>query len=194
MHSSPAFVENPFATRHTRPGRLRFLFSDGSSAESLISHLREHHWWGEVIGPHGSGKSSLLAALRPLLADAGRDLVSVELHDGQRRLPSDVWRMVRWSPHVQLVIDGYEQLFRWERWRIKRRCRIAGCGLLVTAHASVGLPLLYRTKPDFDLALRVVNSLSKAIPAHEVEACFRATRGDLREMLFALYDHFEQRR
>lgn len=187
-------VENPFATRHTRPGRLPFLFGDDVSAEGLISRLREHAWWGEIIGPHGSGKSTLLAALRPLLAMAGRDVVNIELHDGQRRLPADVLRNVRWSSRVQLLIDGYEQLNRMERWRIKRRARITGCGLLITAHASVGLPLLYQTHADLDLALRVVQSLSTAISANEVKQCFQASRGDLREMLFALYDRFEQRR
>lgn len=194
MDSSPALVENPFATRRTRPGRLPFLFPSGTSADALVSRLREHAWWGEVLGPHGSGKSTLLATLRPLLVEAGRELVNVELHNGERRLPSDVWHKVHWTARVQLVIDGYEQLNRWQRWRIKRRCRIAGCGLLVTAHATVGLPLLYQIRPDIDQALRVVDSLTNAVSATDVETCFRASRGDLREMLFALYDRFEQRR
>ena len=58
-----------------------------------------------------------------------------------------------------IVVDGYEQLSRWNRWRLRRYCRRKGLGLLITAHADMGLPWLYRTQCDQAIALAVVERL-----------------------------------
>ena len=58
----------------------------------------ENGWWGEILGPHGAGKSALLATLIPAVERAGRRPVLVELHDGQRRLPLDLSCGRRLSP------------------------------------------------------------------------------------------------
>ncbi len=196
MIEAPLSRGNPFATRHTRPGSLPFLFPAGEDVAQLIERLRTAGWWGEIVGPHGSGKSTLLAALEPELKKAGRQVLRNSLHDGQRQLPADVWRQ-RFTSHTQLVIDGYEQLGRWQRWRIKRRCKLSNCGLLATVHSSAGLPELYRTSPDLEMAVRIVQSLlsdeDRTISADQITACFRAHHGNLREMLFALYDVYERR-
>jgi hypothetical protein len=187
---------NPFSTRYTRPGRVPFVFRDGEEVGMLVARLRAGGWWGEIIGPHGSGKSTLLAALMPALEAAGRDVLHVALHNGQRRLPADVWRR-RFTRSTQPVIDGYEQLSRWQRLCLKRRCQVSGCGLLATAHAPTGLPELYRTRPDLETAIRVVQSLladeEVVVSAEEITACFDTHRGDMRETLFALYDLCERR-
>jgi hypothetical protein len=189
---------NPFATRYTRPGQLRYVFPPGQEPEGLISRLRTSGWWGQIVGPHGSGKSTLLAELVPALEAAGRRVVLIELHDGQRRLPASIVQQVKLEAASQWAIDGYEQLTRWQRLAIKRRCRLAGCGLLVTAHGSVGLPELCCTRPDLETAHRIVQSLlgehAAVIPAGEIERSFYQQRGNLREMLFALYDVYERRR
>ena len=53
------------------------------------------------------------------------------------------------------LIDGYEQLSRWNRFCLQRRCKRWGHGLLVTAHSDVGLPELYRTGVTVETAVRV---------------------------------------
>jgi hypothetical protein len=173
------------------------VFAADESIAGLVERLRTDGWWGEIVGPHGSGKSTLLAALMPQLKAAGRNVLHVALHNGQRRLPAHVWRE-RFTPLTQVVIDGYEQLSRWQRMRIRRRCKLSRCGLLATAHASVGLPPLYRTSPTYEIAVRVVQSLlagdEAAMGNEEVRHFFEAQRGDMREMLFALYDVYERRR
>src|SRR3989442_1545921 len=53
--SAPRVVtSNPFSTRFIRPGVIPFVFADGQSPETLVEQLRQHHWWGQIIGPHGS--------------------------------------------------------------------------------------------------------------------------------------------
>ena len=88
--SAPAALlhcENPFSAGRIRPGAMPFLHAAGGDAGMLLERLRQNQWCGQIVGGHGTGKSSLLAALIPAIQDAGRHTLAVELHDGQRRLP-----------------------------------------------------------------------------------------------------------
>ena len=197
MDVSPA-SDNPFCTRWVRPGAIPFLFPPGENAEKLVDRLRQAGWWGEITGPHGSGKSALLAALTAAIERAGRRTVLVVLHDTERRLPVDLRNDPRLRPPVLMMVDGYEQLSRWQRLVLKRFCRRQGTGLLVTAHDSVGLPPLYRTVAMLDVAAQIVAQLmgdrKPPFTPEEVSQCLSRRGGNLREMLFDLYDLFEQRR
>lgn len=188
---------NPFATRGVRPGTVPYLFPSGSSAESLVRQLQNNHWIGEIVGPHGSGKSALLHSLVPHLQAAGRDVVLVVLQAGERRLPDSV-ASSRWTPNMLVVIDGFEQLGWWSRWRLRSARRRVGCGLLVTTHASVGLPLLWRTKPTVEMTQELVRQLqvgaAPRIHDRDVAISFANHAGDVREVLFELHDLYEQRR
>lgn len=187
---------NPFSTRFVRPGALPFLFSNGETAERLADRFVAQGWQGQIVGPHGTGKSTLLAALVPCIERGGRKTLRFALHDGERRLPITREQRLALSADDVLVIDGFEQLSAFNRWRIARFCRRRGVGLLATAHADVGLPELYRTETNRELARQIVAALGashESISPAEVDAAFSAHRGDLRETLFALYDLYEQR-
>lgn len=186
---------NPFSTRFIRPGAIPYLFEEGESTASVIERLRSHDWGGQIIGPHGSGKSTLLAALVPALAAAGRAVISLALHQGERRLPP--FDREQLTASAQLIIDGYEQLSWWSRWRVRSLCRRASAGLLVTAHADAGLPMIYQTQPSEAVAQRVVESLlpseGAAIEAEDIRRAYLAAGGNLREMLFRLFDVHQSR-
>ncbi len=194
----PATVENPFCSRQVRPGGIPYLFSSGQDAADLVDRLRRNGWWGQVVGPHGSGKSALLAALMPAIERAGRRPLLVELHDGQRRLPLELKSGPDPDRATVLIVDGYEQLGYWQRFRLKRFCRRSGPGLLVTVHAPAGLPDLFRTSANLELAQQVVGQLQRNHPAHvaaeDVAERFAQYGDNLRELLFDLYDLYEQRR
>ncbi len=195
-HSDLADV-NPFSTRYIRPGALPFLFSAGAQAADLVARLRQQRWWGQIVGPHGSGKSSLLAALRPSLETAGLAPLIVTLHQGQRRL--DVALNDQLAGQTRLmVIDGYEQLGWMARCRLKHFCRRHGLGLLVTSHRGCGLPPLFQTQATLPQAQAIVEQLQAGFAARiapdDVRAALQRHGGNLREMLFDLYDLYESRR
>lgn len=187
---------NPFCARRLRPGAVPYVFPSGVGLAEVLARLEQAGWRGQIVGPHGSGKSTLLESLIPAIEAAGRPVVRFTLHDGQRRLPADFVRRALPSGTV-VVIDGYEQLSWWQRFRVQRRCRAENLGLLVTSHRSCGLPLIYAPRVDLELACRVVSHLlaghPKRVTHHDVAARLAAHRGNLRETLFDLYDLYELR-
>jgi hypothetical protein len=70
--------------------------------------------------------------------------------------------------------------------------------LLVTAHDDLGLPPLWRTETSAELTQRVVARLlddgdAGWLRAEQLARLFAAHQGNVREVLFALYDLYEQR-
>lgn len=187
-------MTNPFSTRFIRPGAIPYVFPTGESAAALVEQLQSQQWWGQIIGPHGSGKSTLLATLVLALEAAGRTVITFSLHQGQHRLPPLDHASL--TAHTQLVIDGYEQLSWWNKGRLKSLCRRLGCGLLVTAHADMGLPTLYHISPTVETTAAVVANLlpqgDVRITPEVIAAAFIATGGNPRETLFRLYDVYRQ--
>ena len=176
---------NPFCTRHVRPGAIPFRFPEGLDATALVDRLEANGWRGQIVGPHGSGKSTLLEALLPELRRR-RAVVRVELHDCERRLPAEAWAA---GEGTLLVIDGYEQLGWWTRWRVRRHWR----ALLVATHRGQGLPDLYRTGVTAELAGAIVRELHEdEVP--DLGRMLASHRGNLREVLFELYDRYEAMR
>ena len=194
------FSANPFSTRHVRPGSVDYVFGEGEDAGRIVARLQAAGWRGEIVGPHGSGKSALLAALIPEIRRVGKAPLLVELHDGQRRLPIDLTGL---ALNSVLIVDGYEQLGFGARFRLasfrrryfRRRVfrQQGGIGLLVTAHRSVGFCELHRTRPTIELAIKIVERLAADVPREDIQRAFDRRDGNIREMLFDLYDLFEQR-
>ncbi len=188
---------NPFATRFIRPGAIEYLFPAGISAATLAADLERNHWRGSLMGPHGSGKSSLLMALIPELERLGRQLVRQQLQGGQRTLtwPDLNWRA--WTLNTLVVIDGYEQLSLWQRLLLRARIHQRRAGLLVTAHQPVSLPLIYTTRPTPDLAQQIVRQLLTAgderITPEDVSLACAAHPGNIRETLLCLFDLYRSR-
>jgi len=211
----PSRRGNPFATCWTRPGALAFRFAEGLGAEQLVARLAAQNWRGEIVGPHGSGKSTLVETLKPALGAAGCRVHAIALRDGQRRLPTDLGLgegeapaeprdmhacgSAEASPSRALVIvDGYEQLGWLGRLQLKRHCRRTGAGLLVTCHAPTGLPTLIRLSPDQRLIEQLVADLcaevSTKIAIADVAASHACHGSNVREIFFDLYDRHEMLR
>jgi len=188
--------ENPFATRFTRPGAIAFIFPPGITAESLVDRLESYAWRGQIIGPHGAGKTSLLHALCPELERRGRSNAWISLRDGQRTLPGGALPGMPIDRPCQVIVDGYEQLTWWTRWRFNRQCKKHGWGLLVTAHASVGLPTVFEVQPQLQVLQQIARQLAATsswqIADSEIAELFDRTGRNIRESLFELYDAYQR--
>ncbi|MGA2259432.1 MAG: hypothetical protein ABSG53_32560 [Thermoguttaceae bacterium] len=189
---------NPFCAARLRPGTIDFVFEQGKSLEQLVDALAAKAWRGQITGGHGTGKSTLLAALTPAVESRGRPVKSITLSARQRHLPRRFTRSLqRTAGRGVAAVDGVEQLPIWNRLLLKRFCQTRGVGLIVASHRSAHLPSLYETSVDEIRAWSVVQRLQDGFPPYIqigdlVERLARHL-GNLREALFDLYDLYEER-
>lgn len=191
-------LSNPFSAARLRPGTIDFVFESGKSLEQLVDSLEANAWRGQITGCHGTGKSTLLAALTPAIEARSRLVKSVTLMAGQRRLPHDFIASLRLTAGVGVAaVDGIEQLHFWNRILLKQACRTHGIGLVVASHRSAGLSSLYETAVDETRAWKVVEQLQDGFPPRidrgDLTARLGRHAGNLREALFDLYDLYEER-
>lgn len=196
MTTTAGGLRNPFATRHTRPGRL--VPRDAAGVPLDLEALAARALTlgvAAIEGPHGAGKTNLLAALARRLGADGRPVEAIRVRSARDAL--QVLGCIRRSRRGGTVcVDGWEALGRpgaaLVRWSAARR----HVGLIVTCHRALGLPTLVRCTTTPALLARLVADL----PEHEglirdsdITAAFAARRGDVREALYDLYDRFERR-
>jgi len=190
--------QNPFSTARVKPGAIEFHFCDDFSAARLVAVLQENRWRGEVVGPHGSGKSTLLRTLFPAIEAAGRKVRCYVVKPNDRHLSMFTADQATWTDSTQVVIEGYELLSRRGQKLLDRVCREKQAGLLITCHKPQGLPTLFQTSITVELAISLVEQLlSKEcdfITPADVRDSFSRHGQNLRELLFEMYDLYEQRR
>jgi hypothetical protein len=137
-----------------------------------------------------------LHTLRSEIERRGRSVLWISLRDGQGTLPSEALPSRPCDQPCQVVIDGYEQLSWWTRWRLNRQCKQFGWGLLVTAHASVGLQTVFEVHPQLQVLQQIARQLALTsgwqIGDAEIVQVFDRTGRNIRESLFELYDAYER--
>jgi hypothetical protein len=179
---------------------IPYQFPEGENANALVERLRAARWRGQVVGPHGSGKSTLLATLLPELSRVLDEVIVARLHQDYRQLPVHVehalGRMAPSSSQHLLMLDGFEQLSFRQRRRLQRRCQAHRLGLLVSTHRRLlGLPVVYQTRATPDSAWRVIRHLLREaecpLTQEDIATRLAAHAGNLRELLFELYDWYE---
>jgi hypothetical protein len=198
MPESNSTVTNPFSATRLRPGTIDFIFEHGMSLAQIVDALEANRWRGQITGRHGTGKSTLLAALIPAIEGRGRIVKGLTLGAGQRSWPRGYLTSLRLTAGLGVaVVDGIEQLSPWSRLRLKRCCKSNGLGLLVASHRSTRLPSIYQTKIDVPLAWKVVerfqDGFAPLVRIGDLVEKLAQRHGNLREALFDLYDLYEER-
>lgn len=237
---------NPFSTCCVRPGALAYVFelpsatateandiagnsrfANGEFRRAVINRICDRltaAGSGCIVGPHGSGKSTLIEDLLPTLRSRFAQLDRVKLcappADPVTRLPRLLGRplIVRRhhrqasatvsaslsdrGPGSLLVIDGIEQLNGWGRRRILRQAARRRSAVLATSHRRLpGLPVIFRTRLFPELITHLTGELLyDASPAirravtDELASRDLTKLENLREFWFELYDVAESSR
>jgi len=179
---------NPFSTRFVRPDRTDYRFADGQDADTVAAAViaqLTRCGTAAIVGPHGTGKSTLLHALVQRLSDvfphvpwiqfSSADNAAQELRRWQRE--QEIAGEPSAASTTCLVIDGFEQLpwtarqrliwqsRRWTTWRShNRRLPVRPC-LLVTAHRPQwGVRTIFRTDWDRALVSRLTAEKLRDLP------------------------------
>lgn len=221
MNPSFAFREsNPFSTKCTSPGKVNYRFSasaSGGSAHTVNTHLElllqtlKASSRAAVVGPHGTGKSTLLHTFLPLLQKSYPKVAFHQLNNDPtlgflKRFKERVGASKRIRKELYelpagglLVIDGWEQL----SWLARRRVVGSSIGhrltLLVTCHRRLpGWTLLHETKASPELIRWLAKDLLSDSP-HTIKKLIdeklKARKLDpatnVRELWFDMYDVIE---
>lgn len=191
LPSAAGLPPNPFATSRTRPAAAPFAPTGQASVAGVLLALEGTGLRGQILGPHGAGKSTLWERVAECLVSRGYAVHVVRLRGAA---PAPDGGLPHRDPSAVVMIDGFERLPRWRRWWFATiRCR----GLIVTSHRSVGLPTVARLAPmlaEARVAFRaVVGPHPTPVTEEDLAKAFHRCGGNLRETWFDLYDLHERR-
>ncbi|MBO7725649.1 MAG: hypothetical protein J6S40_04200 [Thermoguttaceae bacterium] len=220
---------NPFSVGYVQPGSIPYFFEptfieeirrSASSlyvqafAEAFQKKMELSTWIGcryldekfaagryraQVVGPHGSGKSTMTESFAKYLNLTGIGVVKSAIHSGTHTLPDELRAELDRRPaddavKCVVIFDGYEQLGALSRLRLRRLCRSKNLGLLVTTHKRqwfVG-PVLYRTATSDETLEKIVSYLlddSQRCPGKTIlRELRRRHKNNVRAILDGLYD------
>ncbi len=176
---------NPFSTKFWTPGVISYRFREETESCERIIDAFEQYGGGQIVGPHGSGKSTLIESLKKVFQRNGYDIRHAMLNDRSRRLPAGFSLEELREPFVRIV-DGFEQLSFWDRWRL--RGKFPGRFLIVTHRPVDRLPVLYRTVPRFEVFSELVCQLGGKHGDDELRRLFDDFEGNFRDAFLTLYD------
>ncbi len=179
--------DNPFAV--DRIQRIRYE-PQNCSWDTLLNSLKKMAYRGAIVGPCGSGKTTLCEDVQVRLNHQGLQtkmlFISLDISVPWNRI-----RPLLTDPFDVLLVDGADHLSWWHWHRLKRRVLRTKRGLVVTTHQPGLLPTWHRCRPSPDILQAIANQLlahSPPLSSPRIEELFHSHQGNIREALRQLYD------
>ena len=217
---SPYELQNPFRTDATSPSRVRYRFAPGRNGANS-SHMNQFldammlslksNQRSQIVGSHGTGKTTLLHTLLPRLQDSYKRVVFKQLTNDPRR--SWYQRMLQRKTSGQqvvtdlrglatgsmMVVDGWEQLFSFHQRRAIKLAQSNKVALLATSHQPIsGFDLLHHSNMSPKLACSLADDLLTDSPYEVRQRVLEEIKGrqitsqtNIRDLWFELYDVVE---
>ena len=212
---------NPFSTRFLRPDANQYLFEEFSNSPEQIVELSRARCeelvdmllgirsneaatsngmrWS-IVGPHGTGKSTLTCCLIELILKRYVPVQVIRLSTEQRQIKQS-WKLQTLAKQGIFIVDGYEQLSIVGKLQLCIQARSLEQCLLITAHTKMlGFRTLYETKRTRLTEEIVVRNLLEGLSVSSNDLLTSTFWQDskqrhgqnLRESLFDAYDWYEQ--
>lgn len=169
---------------------------DDAGWKQLLARFAAQHMRGVLVGPHGSGKTTLREELAWRLEQEGWRIRT--LVPGAGRAPT--WaELRRFAAHADartlLSIDGLDRIGALGWWHLRR---MAGSGpaILATSHVHGRLPTLHehRTSPELlhDLVAALVPASVSPGLRERCSGLFARHHGNVRACLRELYNEWAE--
>lgn len=165
---------------------------ESDALEALVDHALQAQC-SCLLGPKGTGKTTLLEDLEPLLQQRGftAHWCRLTLDSSSRERSHAIAQLKQIGPNQVCLFDGAEVLNFWQWRRVCRSARTNGATLIATLHRKRGVPILLRTQPNWPLVHQFVRELSAEHYNDELrdqaEQAFEISRGNMREVFRACY-------
>lgn len=183
--------ENPF--RMQRIETLRYRLDD-QGWRDLLTRFAANRWRGVLVGPHGSGKTTLREELESRLRAQGWQVRTLVLGDDRAGGWSHLRMLLPGAGARTLIsLDGLDRIGPLAWWRLYHATRSVG-GILATSHVHGRLPTLrqHHTSPALlhGLVQELVGDGDHDQPSliRRCDELFTRHRGDIRACLRHLYD------
>ena len=182
--------DNPFRVECLHA--LAYEFENGGSVASLLLRFEELGQRGAIVGPHGTGKTTLVQELIQEWQRRGESVQEIRLSASKRASAfRQVQKFVQEAPREAiLILDGAEQL-NWWQWRRFVRQSSSHAGLLITTHRPGRLTTLHETRPPAASLQSLVDQLVTDTHdgwGEDLPVLFEQHRGNIRDCLRELYE------
>ena len=198
---------NPFSTRYIQPGAISYECFDGGNVTRLADRfVNLPSKRGSIIGPHGSGKSTLVASLvSEIRFFRPESQIHLLRFSTDRSASRSLRTSVReWTPGSIAILDGYEQLKFWSRVLVERTARNRSICVLATAHQPIrGFETIWETSVNESSSHWVVEKLlqqsgspdaiNELLQSEDWARSREKHDQNLRESLFDMYDWWHRK-
>ncbi|MDB4396492.1 hypothetical protein N9003_01450 [bacterium] len=189
---------NPYSTCFTKPGKLSFIFPDSRQPDSLLTEFERNGFQGQIVGPHGCGKTTLTMTLEAYLVSNFAAIRRITVRkDGKVSSGIRQENQQDSNRSTLFVIDGIENMPWLHRKVFLKFIQTSAGGLLLTTHrAFKGIPVIYQITPSFIIFSNIVSHISPdhVIYEQRLKSIFIQNNYSIRESLMSLYTIWEEDR
>jgi hypothetical protein len=189
---------NPF-----RMSRIERIPPQLVNRDALWQQFSQQHGRGALIGPHGSGKTTLMEHLQRDAQQRGWLVRSCFINDttcvtwsvlSNLLIPLAQQKSAQQIPtqRILICIDGAERISPWLWWRFMRRLP-ADHALLITSHRAGRLPTLHQHTTSAALLRWCVEYVmpNSTLTSEQAHGLFAQYHGNIRDCLRHLYDSWD---